>query len=69
MSETHDIEEKLRELLGQGSERSPESVECAKVEASVYQVAMAYSRTVALLLNFKEDGSEHFKASYAERDA
>lgn len=69
MSETNDIEEKLRELLGQKSERSPESLECAKIESAVLHVAKMYSRTVAILLNFQEADPDTFLASYSERDA
>lgn len=68
MSETKDIEEKLRELLGERPERSPESMECAKIESAILHIAKAYSRTVAVLLNFRDTNPDTFLASYSERN-
>lgn len=69
MSETNDIEKKLRELLGKESERSPESLECARIESAVLHVSKMYSRTVAILLNLNDADPEAFSASYSGRNA
>lgn len=69
MSETNGIEDKLREILTQVSERSPESFECVKIESAILHIARMYSRTVAILLNLNDADPDSFSASYGERDA